>query len=858
MRSRARRLAADSPGLVVGLGILALLLVADVVLDEQSAAIAGSFVAAPLLAALLGGFGVTAIVGALAIAAAIASPVWNPSVDGTEQAVRIGVVALGTGFALAAARLRGRTQMRSERMLLLDSVGAVADGSLPLDETLRRVTDVIVPAFGDICMVDAIAEGRATRIAARARGRPDAFEIEQKIAARDPSLPDWLLTGDPSWQRIPRWWPRMGDEELRRISHSREDFEFLRSLGVHSSVVVPIRARNRSLGALTLVTAWSRRRYDANDVRYAEILASRIGLALDNAGLFSDLESIERRMDNVMAIIDEAVVIHGTDGELVYANPAAARQLGFESSEEAVATPTARLRERFAIHDEAGRELGPEALAGRRALEAEPSDPVTLRVVEHGSAEEHWYRTRARPILGARGEILYSVTVIEDVTDVKRAEFAQRLLARTGELLASGRDYRSTLEDVAELLVPEFADWCAVNTVDRDGTIALVATAHRDPERLEELRELRYRYTLHVDDPGIVPEVVRSQRPALRQLSAETLPDVITNEENRALMRALAAASTVVVPMMVAGRTVGALNFVNEASSRRFGETDLAIATEVARRAGVAIENARLADERARVADVLQRELLPPSLPEVHGWEIEAMYEPAGELNEVGGDFYEAFRVADGWAVVLGDVSGHGAAAASLTAEARHTIRAAGQVANDPCAGLHLLNRNLHDREDAALCSAVMLVLADSADAACEIKVYLAGHPHPLLVRGDDVHELGSPGPALGVVESPIWEPVEVTVVPGDQLILYTDGVTEARLSRAEERFGSERLRRHVAGSARPEETIARIRSALEGYRPEQPDDDAALVAIGRSVPRPTPDPALSEAGAAAAGDVLS
>ncbi len=95
----------------------------------------------------------------------------------------------------------------------------------------------------------------------------------------------------------------------------REDLEFLRSLGLCSSLVIPIRARDRNLGALTLITAWSGRRYSAEDVRFAQILASRIGLALDNAGLFSDLESIERRMDTVMSILDEAIVIHGADGE---------------------------------------------------------------------------------------------------------------------------------------------------------------------------------------------------------------------------------------------------------------------------------------------------------------------------------------------------------------------------------------------------------------------------------------------------------------------------------------------------------------------------------------------------------------
>ena len=193
--------------------------------------------------------------------------------------------------------------------------------------------------------------------------------------------------------------------------------------------------------------------------------------------------------------------------------------------------------------------------------------------------------------------------------------------------------------------------------------------------------------------------------------------------------------SVISVPMTAAAKIVGALVFVNEIGSRAFDAHDLEIAAEVARRAAIAIENARIADERARMADALQRELLPPSLPRMPGWEMATMYEPAGEINEVGGDFYEAFPVEGGWAVVLGDVSGKGAAAAAVTAEARHTIRTAGTLAADPVAGLHLLDAALRGRDDVALCSVALVVLPDSSEAQVEAFVYLAGHPHPILLR---------------------------------------------------------------------------------------------------------------------------
>jgi sigma-B regulation protein RsbU (phosphoserine phosphatase) len=215
------------------------------------------------------------------------------------------------------------------------------------------------------------------------------------------------------------------------------------------------------------------------------------------------------------------------------------------------------------------------------------------------------------------------------------------------------------------------------------------------------------------------------------------------------------------------------------------------------------------------------------------GWELATMYEPAGELNDVGGDFYEVFEVRDGWAVVLGDVSGKGAAAAAVTAEARHTIRTAGAVAADPVEGLRVLDRNLRGREDVALCSVVMLVLPKQGAADGRTLVYSAGHPHPLLVRDGRALPVGTPGPLLGVVDNPVWNPVELEIEPGDQLVLYTDGVIEARGERGE-RFGAERLQRGLDGSESPDHVVERVRVALNRFGAAR-DDDAALVALRRT-----------------------
>lgn len=822
-------------GLGLGLLTLAVCVGADIVLDNESAAIVGTYVAAPFVAALLAGALMTAGVGFVSIGAAAASPLWNADAGEPGHLARLVVIALGTCLAVGGSYVRARSAGRSERLGLLDAVGDVADGSLPLADTLGRVTKVVVPAFADICMLDAIHDGRASRIAVRVRGRADAAAVEESMRQRAPRLPEWLVRNERSWRHLPQWWPQMHEEELRRMAESAEDLEFLRSLSLRSSMVIPIRARDRNLGALTLIYAWSGRRYSADDLRFGQILASRIGLALDNAGLFSDLESIERRMDTVMSILDEAIVIHDADGELVFANPAAARMLGFETPEEAVSSSTASVRERFEIRDEEGREVAPGALAGRRALRGEQIGTQTLRTTDRASGRERWTRTKAQAIKGPAGEVLYSVTAIEDVTDVKRAEFSHKLLARTGELLSHSTDYLATLEQVPRLLVPEFADWCSIEIPGEDGELERVAIAHRDPERLRLVHDLRRRFPGRFADSG-ASAALATGKAQLYEMTEERLQALATTDEHLSGLRGLELRSMIFAPMSVGGPALGVLAFVNHRGSRAFDDNDLSIAVETARRSAMAIENARLAAERARVAEALQRELLPPSLPQMPGWDVATMYEPAGEVNEVGGDFYEVFRVENGWAVVLGDVAGRGAAAAALTAEARHTIRTAGALAAEPVTGLHVLNHNLRLRDDVALCSVVMLVLPDESAPGAEVLVYLAGHPHPIRLRDGQAEPVGEPGPLLGVADDAKWVPVGVSLEVGEQIVLYTDGVIEARRSGGE-RFGTDRLLEGLAGCETPELAVARVRSALSAFGAKAREDDAAVVAIRRRSP---------------------
>ena len=179
----------------------------------------------------------------------------------------------------------------------------------------------------------------------------------------------------------------------------------------------------------------------------------------------------------------------------------------------------------------------------------------------------------------------------------------------------------------------------------------------------------------------------------MRELTDEMLVAGLPDPEQLALVRRLGLRSVIIAALRAHGRTFGTLTLANAGGSRLFEAADVQLAEELARRAATAIDNARLYTERTHIAHTLQAKLLPERLPAIPGALLAARYRAAGELNEVGGDFYDVFpRSADEWAIVVGDVSGKGPEAAAVTALARYTLRAGALEDDEPAKALRRLN----------------------------------------------------------------------------------------------------------------------------------------------------------------------
>ncbi len=539
----------------------------------------------------------------------------------------------------------------------------------------------------------------------------------------------------------------------------------------------------------------------------------------------------------ILDVLADAVTIRDRADRIVYANRAALQDMGFASLADLQRRPPREIMADYLVLDELGRELSMADVPSVRIMRGEPADPLLMRTVHRASGALSWKLLKATPLRDDDGVLVATVTIIEDVTESKCAELRSRFLAEAGEMLASSLDYGQTLQNVAWSVVPQLADWCAVDLVDEAGLREHVVVAHSDPERLELAERLREYEQLEFDRRRGAGSVLQSGRPAMyNEISDAMLERAARDDEHLALLRAISMRSVLIVALRTPSRTLGVMTLVMSESERTFTWADLEFAEQLAGRAAMAVENALLYRARAQIAATLQRSLLPEVVPEIPGWDVATLYRPAGAEREieVGGDFYDFVELEDGWLVIIGDVTGKGLQAATLTTLARHCTRFMCRIDPRPSAVLRAIDEALVAYGKLSLCSALCLRLRDD-----EIVVSSGGHPLPLVVGPDgEPREAGRPGMLLGIPECSGWHDEPLTLAAGETLLAYTDGATDTR--GADGRFGEPRLREllRLRAGAPPGVVLAALDAELSAYRIGPQADDTAAVAIARSAVR--------------------
>jgi serine phosphatase RsbU (regulator of sigma subunit) len=442
------------------------------------------------------------------------------------------------------------------------------------------------------------------------------------------------------------------------------------------------------------------------------------------------------------------------------------------------------------------------------------------------------------PILGVVGASI----VARDITAEKRQRSAQEFLARAAAGLDASLDSEEVAQTIVETAVPDLAELCIIDSCEGDGSIGGATVAAADPRVAEELERLRREYPLDLEGEHPVVRVLRTGRSlVLHDLTEPKVEDeVAQSDEHRAFMKEAGYNSAAVAPMFARGRLVGALSFLHVGNDRRFDESDLGLLEDVAARAAMALDNARLYAERDRIARVLQRGLRPEEPQPIPGLDMAVVFEAAGEGVELGGDFYDVIPVSHGHYLLVGDVAGHGAEVAAYTAQIRHTVRALAPFSDQPAQIVERVNSVLveTDAGERRFATLQLALLRDRESGALDVELASAAHPPAVVVRADGSTETLSGGSIIGVWQDVKIEVDRLSIEPGETLLVYTDGWLEA--GPVQSHRTSEELARALAEGAGDELEILldRLREDAVTRAGTELRDDLVLLAVRPTGPR--------------------
>jgi len=599
--------------------------------------------------------------------------------------------------------------------------------------------------------------------------------------------------------------------------------------GLRGAFGFPVRDRGRVLGVIEFLNR-EVGEPDAGALSLAETFGHQIGQYLCRRGAEEGVRESEARKTGILEAALDAIITIDSRGAVIEFNAAAERMFAYPREEavghemaELIVPPSLREGHRAALARAV--EAGGGSMLGRR---------LELTGMRSGGAEFPVELTIMR--LGYDEPPAF-VGYVRDTSDRKRAEARSDLLAEAGEDLTAALDLDAVVGAVAGLCVPQLADWCLIDLIGESRRIERVAVAHADPAREALAGRLEQRPGSETSGPDGLTRAIRAGEAELSpEVPGVLLEAAAQDDEHLADLRELGVCSAIIVPLRARGRTLGAVSLLAAESGRRFDENDLSFGHEIARRAALAIDNARIHGERSRIAATLQASLLPPRLPRLPGVAVASRFRAAGEAHRVGGDFFDLFATGAGdWTIVMGDVSGKGPEAAAVTALARYTVREAAAHDPLPSAVLTRLNEAILSYQAEGgdrFCTALVGRLRPSASGA-RLTLASGGHPLPLrLDAGGQVEPVGTPGMLLGVARDPDLHDAELELAAGESLLLYTDGVTETPTAWG--LLGERGLAALLesSGGLDADALVERVDSIVVALQSGAPRDDIAMVAL--------------------------
>jgi PAS domain S-box-containing protein len=711
----------------------------------------------------------------------------------------------------AAEALQRSAQLANVTAEISDLMAGPTDDTT---STLEQVSRLIAAALDSSCLVAVAAEqgdGLEPVALADASGiRSDELEAFAGVTIPAGPLPEF----EAPWKGGIS--VASGREALDAMVHP--DFRHLIDrFDLESVAFVPLASQGSVLG----VVAASRsdaRAFTDEERGFLRDLGDRCGLALANWRLEEVRRRAARALNAVQSITDATVdelgvdslldellvrlreelgvdtvrILLTDDGQTLHGGAA----LGFSASDDDVPIPVGKgVAGRIAagrgpmVFDDLSTVEIISPILRERNLTSLAGVPLrvgdTLVGVMHvGCEKRHVFDEWDLELLVRAGERI--AAAIERKRLYERELVARERLefvAAINEALVASLDRREIMRNVVRVAVPRLGDWCSISVLSDDASSSApdIEVAHVDPAKVELAAELRDRYPIPESSPIGMPAVLRTGVPQLfSEFPYDDLERRLPGDERLDVLRELQVNSVMIVPLVARGRVIGAMQFVHAESGRSYGQDDLALAQSIASRIASALDNVRLYEKQRDIARTLQASLLPASVPRVPGATLSVRYWAAGEATEVGGDFYDVFSLPGGrLGLVIGDVCGKGPQAAAVTGLVRHTLRGAARHEGDPATVMRWVNDSIIDSRQDLFCTSIYAVL-DPVHDGFDLRLAASGHPLPVVVRaGGEAHEAGSYGQPLGVFDDMKVITEQSSLLGGDTLVLYTDGITD-------------------------------------------------------------------------------
>jgi PAS domain S-box-containing protein len=556
--------------------------------------------------------------------------------------------------------------------------------------------------------------------------------------------------------------------------------------------------RAAAIAEVAAALAGARRLDQLADItlRGAEVLGAAAGaLAVFDPGSGALRLHLGRRLADVVEVVaTEAGVEAPPDGVEIELDDSLPTQWVARHGEPVLLPDPQEAAARFPAMAELTRLLNAQALA---ALPLRVDDRLLGVFVAVWETEHPFSAEDVELLQALTAQIGLSVARLQADTERDAAVAAMSaanarlaLLAETGRVLSGTLDIDEQISQLTALVVPALGDWCWLFVTDDNRRLRRMASAHSDPAQQQDVEDYVRAMLAELTEESGTAEVVRTGRPmVLPTIEPAFVERALPGTEARRLLARLRPTSGIVVPLVAAGRTLGALGLFNDAGRPLQTQAELDTALEVGRRAGSALAQARLFGQQRQLAETLQRSMLTaPPAPD--HCEIAVRYVPAAAGAEVGGDWYDAFVQADGATVlVIGDVVGHDSGAAAAMGQLRGLLRGIGHhTGGTPAEVLTGLDRAAAGLDLDTIATALVARLEQDdpelARGETRVRWSSAGHPPPVLIgAAGEVTLLDCQDPdlLLGVEPGRVRTDHVATIGRGGTMVLYTDGLVERR-----------------------------------------------------------------------------